>query len=56
MYKRQENGNTIIAEGTFGYWEVTASKDVAWLYNNDGFFWRGYPYKYDSDAIVNLKN
>ncbi|CAL2075705.1 Arylsulfotransferase ASST [Tenacibaculum sp. 190524A05c] len=53
---RTENGNTIITEGDFGYWEVTASKEVVWKYNKGGFFWRGYPYKTNSTAVVNLKN
>ncbi len=52
---RTENGNTIITEGDFGYWEVTAAKELVWQYNKGGFFWRGYPYKTTSTAVVNLK-
>ncbi|AUC15967.1 hypothetical protein BTO06_12745 [Tenacibaculum sp. SZ-18] len=28
--QRTENGNTIITEGDFGYWEVTSSKEIVW--------------------------
>ena len=53
---RTENGNTIITEGNFGYWEVTQSKELVWQFNKPGgFFWRGYPYKKTSSAVVNLK-
>jgi hypothetical protein len=53
--QRTENGNTIITEGDFGYWEVTSSKEIVWQYNKPGFFWRGYPYKTTNTAVVNLK-
>ncbi|WGH75191.1 aryl-sulfate sulfotransferase [Tenacibaculum tangerinum] len=52
--KRTKNGNTIITEGDFGYWEVTKNKELVWQYVKGGFYWRGYPYEYDSDAIKNL--
>jgi hypothetical protein len=52
---RTENGNTIITEGDFGYWEVTSAKELVWKYSKGGFFWRGYPYKTTSTAVVNLK-
>ncbi len=52
---RIENGNTLITEGDFGYWEVTQNKELVWQYNGSGFFWRGYPYKKDGEAIKNLK-
>ena len=51
---RLENGNTLITQGTFGFWEVTRNKEVVWKYKGDGFFWRGYPYKRESEAIKNL--
>lgn len=51
---RLPNGNTLITQGTFGFWEVTESKEVVWKYKGEGFFWRGYPYEKTSSAIINL--
>jgi len=51
---RLPNGNTLITEGTFGFWEVTNSKEVVWKYKGDGFFWRGYHYDLNDVAIQNL--
>jgi len=51
---RLPNGNTLITQGTFGFWEVTESKEVVWKFDGEGFFWRGYPYQKTSDAIINL--
>jgi len=41
---RLPNGNTLICEGDYGYWEVTRSKEIVWKYNGGGetTFWRGY--------------
>ena len=40
---RLPNGNTLICEGDYGYWEVTNEKDVVWKYHSEGkTFWRGY--------------
>lgn len=39
-----ENGNILITEGDFGFWEVTREKEVVWKFNAEGFFWRGYSY------------
>ncbi|THD65892.1 hypothetical protein E7Z59_15055 [Robertkochia marina] len=41
--ERLSNQNTLIAVGTFGYWEVTPEKEVVWQFRQEGFFWRGYP-------------
>jgi hypothetical protein len=42
---RLPNGNTLICEGDYGYWEVTRSGEVVWKYNGGGpNFWRGYVY------------
>ena len=41
---RLPNGNTLICEGDFGYWEVTKDKEVVWKYKGDTSFWRGYVY------------
>ena len=45
------NGNVLITEGTFGFWEVTPDKEVVWRFKAPGFFWRGYPYKPESPEI-----
>jgi hypothetical protein len=40
---RLPNGNTLICEGDYGYWEVTPDKEVVWKYDGGGQrFWRGY--------------
>jgi hypothetical protein len=40
---RLPNGNTLVCEGDYGYWEVTNEKDVVWKYHSEGkTFWRGY--------------
>ena len=41
---RLPNGNTLICEGDFGYWEVTKDGKVVWKYEGNGTFWRGYVY------------
>ncbi len=48
------NGNRLITEGTFGFWEVTESGEVLWRYTEPGFFWRGYHFSKDSQAISAL--
>ena len=48
------NGNRLITEGDFGFWEVTEQGEVVWRYSTSGFFWRGYHYDIDSEAITNL--
>ncbi len=39
---RLPNGNTLICEGDWGYWEVTPAKEVVWQYKGRSWFWRGY--------------
>ena len=51
---RLPNGNTLITEGDYGLWEVTKDKQVVWKYEEKGFFWRGYHYENNSEAIQNL--
>ncbi|MEK9566865.1 MAG: aryl-sulfate sulfotransferase [Flavobacteriaceae bacterium] len=41
---RLPNGNTLICEGDYGYWEVTTAGKVVWKYQGDKNFWRGYVY------------
>lgn len=52
---RLPNGNTLICEGDFGFWEVTSTGEVVWKYDGLGNqFWRGVFYSKDSPEIVNL--
>lgn len=52
---RLSNGNTLICEGDYGFWEVTQDGEVAWKYNGQGTpFWRGYGYDLDDTALSNL--
>ena len=51
---RLPNGNTLITEGTSGYWEVTVAGEIVWSFEGDGFFWRGYHYEKDDNALVPL--
>jgi len=36
------NGNVLITEGDFGFWEVSQDQFVAWKYDGIGNFWRAY--------------
>ena len=53
---RLNNGNTLICEGDFGFWEITPAKDIAWRYNGgDGVnFWRCYDYEVDDPVLSDL--
>ena len=51
---RLPNGNTMIAEGDFGIWEVTPQKEVVWKFSGDGFYWRAYHYAKDAPEIKSL--
>ena len=52
---RLQNGNTLIAEGDYGFWEVTNSGEIVWKYNGGGTnFWRGYGYAKDNPVINDL--
>jgi len=53
---RLSNGNTLICEGDYGYWEVTEEGEVVWKYDGleDLSFWRGYSYNRNSAALNNL--
>lgn len=49
---RLSNGNTLICEGDYGYWEVTTDGEIAWKYNGTSEnYWRGYPYDLDDEAL-----
>jgi hypothetical protein len=53
---RLKNGNTLICEGGYGFWEVTKEGEIAWKYNGgvDVSFWRCYDFDLYSSAIINL--
>lgn len=52
---RLNNGNTLIAEGDYGFWEVTPDGEIAWKYNGLGInFWRCYGYNLDDQEILDL--
>ena len=52
---RLSNGNTLICEGDFGFWEVTPEKEIVWRYNGGGeSFWRCYDYEADDQALSGL--
>ncbi len=48
------NGNILITIGVTGIWEVNREGTILWKYEDEGFFWRTYPYHKDSKAIINL--
>lgn len=48
------NGNILITEGDFGFWEVTREKEIVWKCNSEGFFWRGYHYSKSAPEILSL--
>lgn len=48
------NGNRLITEGDFGFWEVTDEGKIVWRFADEGFFWRGYHYDKESEAINSL--
>ncbi len=53
---RLNNGNTLICEGDYGFWEVTPSNEIAWKYSslNTAQFWRCYGYQFDDPEILTL--
>lgn len=52
---RLENGNTLIAEGDYGFWEVTPNGQIVWKYNGpDNSYWRCYAFQKDAQAIQAL--
>lgn len=53
---RLDNGNTLICEGDYGFWEVTPAKEVVWKFNGRGEqkYWRAYDYLSDESAITKL--
>ncbi|NNF82591.1 MAG: hypothetical protein HKO67_13520 [Flavobacteriaceae bacterium] len=51
---RSSNGNTIICEGDYGYWEITIDGEVVWKYNGTSQYWRGYVYNLDDPRLSSL--
>ncbi len=52
---RLPNGNTLICEGDYGFWEVTPNGEIVWKYDGNGQgYWRGLYYGQTSMTIVNL--
>ncbi|WP_114902752.1 aryl-sulfate sulfotransferase [Kordia sp. SMS9] len=54
--ERLDNGNTLICEGDFGFWEVTPDKEVVWRYNGGegSFFWRAYDHEVDDPVLASF--
>ena len=51
---RLSNGNTLICEGDYGFWEITDQKEIVWQYKDvSTTFWRGYPID-QSHKLFNL--
>tara|TARA_B110000503_G_scaffold118989_1_gene180396 strand:+ start:689 stop:2176 length:1488 start_codon:yes stop_codon:yes gene_type:complete len=54
--QRLLNGNTLICEGDYGFWEVTPSGEVVWKYDGLGTsFWRGYYYLKNDTRLLAYK-
>ncbi len=45
------NGNRLIAESDFGFWEVTEEGEVVWKFETPGLFWRAYHYDKNAPEI-----
>lgn len=48
------NGNRLITEGDFGFWEVTEQGEIIWRYQTQGFFWRGYHFEKDAPEVLSI--
>ena len=52
---RLDNGNTLICEGDYGFWEITQDGLIAWKYNSlNTSIWRGYNYNAHEGAVLSL--
>ena len=52
---RLQNGNTLICEGDYGYWEVAPNGEIAWKYNGTALnYWRGYEYEFNHSGLEEL--
>ena len=52
---RLPNGNTLICEGDYGYWEVTPEGEIVWQYESEVNVWRGYGIE-NNDPRLNFLN
>ena len=54
---RLSNGNTLICEGDYGFWEVTDRNKIVWKYKDiSNTFWRGYPIKKNHEIFSLIRN
>jgi len=54
---RLTNGNTLICEGDYGFWEVTDRNKIVWKYKDiSNTFWRGYPINQNHEIFSLIKN
>ena len=51
---RLSNGNTLITESDYGFWEVTMDGEVVWKYESNANSWRAYGYEFGSPALEYL--
>jgi hypothetical protein len=52
---RLKNGNTLICDGSYGFWEITQDGLVAWKYNSQNInMWRCYNYYLNDSELSNL--
>ena len=54
---RLSNGNTLICEGDYGFWEVTDRNKIVWKYKDiSNTFWRGYPINKNHEIFSLIRN
>jgi hypothetical protein len=52
---RLKNGNTLICDGGYGFWEITQDGVIAWKYNSQNKkMWRCYSYFLNDTEIINI--
>ena len=53
---RLKNGNTLICDGAYGFWEITPDGLIAWKYNSmNTNMWRGYNYYLNDTELSGLE-
>ncbi len=54
---RLSNGNTLICEGDYGFWEVTDRNKIVWKYKDvSTTYWRGYPINQNHEIFSLIRN